>query len=54
MPEFEIGGRVTKRGSEGAGEIIDYDKMGWVSVKWDDHEVRKPKICHYKELEPCR
>lgn len=49
---FQIDDRVTKRGSDFVGTIIDIDGH-WVLVKWDEdaNPNIKPKICHVKELE---
>lgn len=45
------GDLVTKRGSEGIGQIMDI-RDTWVSIKWEPGSVRKPAICHIRELEP--
>lgn len=47
---MKVGDRVTKRGSEGAGKIVDIREL-WVSVIWEPGFVRKPAICHVRELE---
>jgi hypothetical protein len=50
--DMQIGDRVTKRGSEGVGTIVDIGGV-WVSIKWDDGALprERPRMCHVAELE---